>query len=221
MQVVFLFLLFAVATLAGTRGWDLSVFQGDVSESSFKCLYNQGYRFGIIQSQRSNGLKNPYAPNVYRRAHAAGFKFLDFYIFPHKGTDGRVQARNQVKWLLSEGVLTKNMLWIDIEAKNLFHPTHQQNIQMVKDMISEIDLHYKGCGRSSCVGIYASKVQWDAIMGSSCTSFAKYDLWWPHYDNRPTFDGFNAFGGWHMPQIKQFTGTTNICSTQIDNNYYP
>ncbi|KAL0222774.1 hypothetical protein P9112_002164 [Eukaryota sp. TZLM1-RC] len=214
----FLFALLVAVALA-TRGWDLSHFQGAVSESSLKCLKDNGYVFGIILSQKSSGGKNTYAPGVYRRAKKVGIKNVDFYIFPHVKEDAAVQARRQVQWLKSEGVLTNNMLWIDIEAKQLFLPTPAQNVAFLKKMIAEIDRLYKGCGKSTCVGIYANKYQWTNIMGNN-SEFSKYALWYPHYDNNPSFSDWVPFAGWRYPAIKQYKGTTDICGTQIDKNFY-
>lgn len=49
------------------RGFDLSVFQGGVSQSAYDCLHKSGFQFGIIQAQESNGNFNPYAINDYKR----------------------------------------------------------------------------------------------------------------------------------------------------------
>ncbi|KAL0217071.1 hypothetical protein RCL1_007554 [Eukaryota sp. TZLM3-RCL] len=218
MKTYALVLLLIAAALA-TKGFDLSYFQGDVPQSAFTCLANSGFSFGIIQSQRSTGLANPYAPNVYRRAKKAGIANVDFYLFPSVKEDGATQARRNVQWLMSEGVLTNNMIWIDIEEKRLFHPTAAQNVQFLKDIIAEIDRLYKGCGKSSCVGIYANKNQWTQICGTN-TEFSKYPLWYPHYDGIPSFSDWVAFGGWRYPAIKQYKGTTDMCGTQIDLNFY-
>ena len=52
------------------------------------------------------------------------------------------------------------------------------------------------------------------------SQFSKYQLWYAHYDNNPSFSDFKSFGGWTKPNIKQYAGTTNICSTSIDKDYY-
>lgn len=43
-------------------GFDLSYFQGDVSESVFSCLLNDGYDFGIIEATAGSEYElNPYS----------------------------------------------------------------------------------------------------------------------------------------------------------------
>ena len=52
------------------------------------------------------------------------------------------------------------------------------------------------------------------------TGASSYQLWYPHWDNMPSFSDFKPFGGWTKPVMKQFNGTGNgICSTNIDINY--
>ncbi|KAL0204877.1 hypothetical protein P9112_000184 [Eukaryota sp. TZLM1-RC] len=203
----------------GYKAFDHSFYQGDVQKSSYECLRREGYSYGVIQAQRHLGL-NPYFPDNFRRARAAGLP-IDIYMFPDKRQDGTIQARTLVEWLKSENVLTNQTIFVDIEDTNRFLPTVEENVRFVHDIVNELNRLHKGCGRSSCVGIYASKVQWDNIMTGN-TDFKDYPLWYPHYDMNPSFDDFVSFGGWNkdMVVMKQFKGTTNACKTQIDLNYY-
>jgi hypothetical protein len=70
------------------------------------------------------------------------------------------------------------------------------------------------------LGIYTSASQWNPIMGGS-TKFSYLPLWYAHYDNNPSFSDFVAFGGWTKPNIKQYKGTTSVCSASVDYNWYP
>jgi GH25 family lysozyme M1 (1,4-beta-N-acetylmuramidase) len=72
---------------------------------------------------------------------------------------------------------------------------------------------------SSAAGIYTSNSQWSPITGGS-TQLSKYPLWYPHYDNNPSFSDFVPFGGWSKPAIKQYAGTTSFCGASVDLNYY-
>jgi hypothetical protein len=71
-----------------------------------------------------------------------------------------------------------------------------------------------------CLGIYTGNSQWSPIMGGS-TQFSKLPLWYAHYDNNPSFSDFKAFGGWTKPNIKQYVGTTTLCSASVDKSWYP
>ena len=73
------------------------------------------------------------------------------------------------------------------------------------------------------VGIYASNYMWNSIMGGAtkCTKFVDLPLWYAHYDGNPSFTDFKPFGGWISPTIKQYKGTTSMCSASVDLNYHP
>lgn len=68
-------------------------------------------------------------------------------------------------------------------------------------------------------GIYTSHSQWTPITDDS-HEFASSTLWYPHYDNNPSFSDFVSFGGWTHPSIKQFIGTTSLCGVGVDKNFY-
>jgi hypothetical protein len=72
------------------------------------------------------------------------------------------------------------------------------------------------------VAIYASRYMWAKIFGSvdNCAKFSSYYLlWYPHYDSRQAFTDFITFAGWKFPQVKQYKGTTEMCSASVDLNY--
>ena len=121
--------------------------------------------------------------------------------------------------LLNDGVLTTNMIWMDIEGSEYWSSSCSDNQNWLAEAISTIEGMYKGCGLSSCVGIYASESQWSPIMCNT-SQFSNHALWYAHYDNNPSFSDFTPFGGWSEPNCKQYAGTTNICGTQIDKDYY-
>ena len=68
-------------------------------------------------------------------------------------------------------------------------------------------------------GIYSSNSQWSPIMGNTA-QFSNLPLWYPHYDNNPSFNDWYSFGGWSRPNIKQYAGDVGFCSAGVDLNYY-
>ncbi|CAL6020115.1 Glycosyl_hydrolase family 25 protein [Hexamita inflata] len=102
-------MLSIVLTLA-TRGFDVSYYQGAVSQDTFNCLYNNGYRFAIIQAQIGSTF-NENAISDYWRAKQAGIEYVDFYIFPTTAKDARGQVRDTVNRLISEGVMAGMVCW--------------------------------------------------------------------------------------------------------------
>jgi hypothetical protein len=107
------------------------------------------------------------------------------------------------------------MLWIDVEGASYWSTTTSNNVNFIQGMVNE------GVKRGISIGIYSSASQWSPICGTS-TAFAQYPLWYPHYESpaNPSFSDFKSFGGWTKPAIKQYVGTTSICSASIDKNFY-
>ncbi len=54
-RVAAVLLCLCVSAALATTGFDLSYFQGDVSQSSFNCLKSDGYVFGIIEATAGTG----------------------------------------------------------------------------------------------------------------------------------------------------------------------
>ena len=74
------------------------------------------------------------------------------------------------------------------------------------------------------VGVYASHYMWGSIFSSyaACPQSAVgTPLWYAHYDYKPTFEDFVAFGGWSSPDIKQYQGTSTLCGASVDRNWRP
>lgn len=113
------------------------------------------------------------------------------------------------------------MIWIDIEDNpsggcswNSF--SFESNCDYTVQLANAL----KSKGKK--VGIYASAHFWNIIMGSqfACPQLAIYPLWYPHYDNKDDYSDFAPFGGWKTPAIKQYHGTTYVCDTGVDLNFY-
>ena len=62
-----------------TKGVDVSTY---VSESNCACLKRSGYDFLIVRAYRSTGEPDPNAPGTIANCKAAGFQYLDVYLFP-------------------------------------------------------------------------------------------------------------------------------------------
>ena len=54
-----------------------------------------------------------------------------------------------------------------------------------------------------------------------CFVLASHQFYrYPHYDNDPSFNDFNPFGGWKEPALKQYSADRSICGAGVDLNYY-
>jgi len=119
---------------------------------------------------------------------------------------------------------TYGMVWLDIEDNPSEGCSWQDysgdsNCDYVAELANAVQAN------GGVVGIYSSQYEWEEVMGSAytCTGLAGYPLWYAHYDGWASFDDFSevSFGGWSTPSIKQYYGDDYICSTDVDDNYYP
>lgn len=225
----FIVLLSFIAAAFATYGLDISQ---ATSKSSFECLKSNGYNFAIVRVYQSNGKCDVNGPSSINNAWNGGMAHVDGYIFPcYSCGNPAKQIDDTINYLSShavtvmkEGELAESynstsvgakvgMLWLDIEGTQYWSGSTTNNVNFLSSMVSE------GKARGVSLGIYSSASQWNPIMGGS-TKFSSLPLWYAHYDGNPSFSDFSAFGGWSKPAIKQYKGTTSICSTSIDKNYY-
>jgi len=206
-----LILLVSYFALAfGTKGVDLSTL---VSEADFACLKSNGYTFAVMRCYRSTGSVDPNCAGSIKNAWAAGLAHVDAYIFPcFKCGNPAGQVSATVNYLKSNDVKF-GMIWFDIEGTQ-YWGAQADNRAFFEGLVKEA----KALGVN--FGVYTSASQWNPIMGSY-TGGAAYNLWYAHYDGVASFSDFAAFGGWTKPNIKQYEGTTALCSAGVDLNWYP
>jgi len=185
-----------------------------VSQSAWTCLKNNGNQFGIVRIYRSFGSADPNAATTIKNARSAGIKYVDGYIFPCKKCGNpKGQVQKAVQNLKSNGAVI-GQIWIDVEGTQYWSSSKSDNVNFIRDMVDE------GRAQGYVVGIYTSASQWTPITGGS-TAFSNLQLWYAHYDNKPNFSDFKAFGGWSKPTIKQYQGDVTSCGVGVDKNWYP
>jgi len=184
-----------------------------VSQTQFTCLKNSGYSLAVVRAYRSNGSPDTNAPATLKAAKAAGLT-TDVYMFPcpRCTTTAAQQVNAAVSALKIAGTTFYNNFWFDIEGSQYWKDS-SYNVQWLTSAVAVANaLGLK-------VGIYSSASQWSVIMGPSA-AFAKYPLWYAHYDDAATFGDFKPFGGWTFPTMKQFTGDTTRCDISVDINFF-
>ena len=211
-------LLALIAVALATYGIDVSHFEGDISVSQFQCTYDNGYTFLIIQAQNSNGSISDSLITQYWNARSAGYKYIDFYLFPDADKDPEDQVTRTIEYLKSNGLQGDAMLWIDVEDPDLFLSSCSANVTFLHRVFDTAERLWTGCGHKNCVGMYTSESQWTPIACGD-TSFSHYPLWWPRYDGKANEHGWSPFGGWNTFQIKQYEGDAPACGTTIDKDY--
>ncbi|KAI9250945.1 glycoside hydrolase superfamily [Phascolomyces articulosus] len=215
--------LFSNTGVQAATGVDVSTL---ISEKTWACAKDYGYEHAIVRGyieawgQNPGGALDKNLVQNYKNAIAAGYETVDIYIFPCTGRDTCKSATQQIQDVLDvidENSMKIGTLWLDVEVD-----PQADNWPTASGARSTLQAYKKALDNSGEKwGIYANKVQWTSITGSSTWELdSSVPLWYPHYDNERTFDDFEAFGGWTKPTIKQYAGTSNFCSAGWDKNYY-
>eukprot|EP01032_Pedospumella_encystans_P018681 gene18681-21259_t len=210
MFTVLSFFLALVASAIAYHGVDVSQ---STSSSSFSCMKGDGYSFAIVRVYQSNGVVDANGPTTINNAWAGGMSYVDGYIFPCYSCGNPAKQMDDTVNNLANHNTKYGMLWLDVEGTQYWSSSASNNVNFLQGMVDE------GKKRGISLGIYSSASQWNPIMGGS-TQFSSLPLWYPHYDNNPSFSDFSSFGGWSKPSIKQYIGTTSFCSASVDKNYY-
>ncbi|TNV75753.1 hypothetical protein FGO68_gene6955 [Halteria grandinella] len=205
------------ATVAlAMRGVDYSTLQ---SVETHQCWKNTGLHFAIPRAYKSFGAFDTNGPRNVANARAAGFEYVDIYMFPCRGKDAASQVADLVNQM---GNSNYGQIWLDIETNestgcSWAGHSGDSNCAYVNELISAIKSHGK------VPGVYSSYYMWESIMGHplNCGGHNGIPLWYAHYDNSQSFSDFHSFGGWSKPNIKQYAGTTTLCGGGVDFSWYP
>jgi len=191
----------------------------DVSEltstSAFNCLAGKGISNAIVRAYRSSGSVDPHAAATMANARSAGMR-VSIYIFPCPkcGTSGSQQINDAVQNLVRQGQ-SFDIIWLDVEGGSTYWSTNPaSNVAFFNSMVQGAQ------SLGLTVGVYASKNSWTPIMGSS-TVGSSFPLWYPHYDNNPSFSDFKPFNGWTRPYMKQYEGDGTLCGVGVDLSWQP
>lgn len=186
--------------------------------STFECIKKDGYTFAIARGYCSYGGVDHNAVQSLTNAKNAGLA-THMYMFPCRGKSATAQVDEMVKAIPASLYGT---VWIDVEtnpSSGCSWSGHDanSNCEFLTEIVNRVKSHNKP------VGIYASAVMWQSIFGSktACHGVSSNELWYAHYDAKPSFADFSEFGGWTKPYMKQFQGTSTLCGAGVDKNYHP
>ena len=189
-----------------TLGVDFST---ALSVSTLQCLHNQGYTFAIPRGYCSYGAIDPNVNSNIANAKAAGFAYVDAYIFPCVSCGN---AAGQIDTFVNS-VHGYGMAWYDVEIYK-WSSSQEANREFI--LAGTNQLKAKGVKP----GIYTSLYNWETICGKTWSGVSSLALWYAHYDNNPSFSDFSSYGGWSKPSIKQYAGDKTVCGAGVDLNFY-
>jgi hypothetical protein len=198
----------------GNEGLD---FATAISSSTMSCMASS-YSFVIPRGYRSSGSVDSNACSNIKTAKAAGIKKADSYMFPCPtcSKSATTQVGEMVNNLNSNCKREwSGRVWLDIEGSQYWKGSSSANKAFYEELVG-------ACKKKATCGVYSSASQWSALFGSSSYSYGSdLPLWYAHYDNKPSFSDYSAFGGWSKPFAKQYAGDVTACSTDVDKNYAP
>ncbi|KAH3768092.1 glycoside hydrolase family 25 protein [Pelomyxa schiedti] len=228
LRTVLLWAVVAISAMSGvaraTNGVDVST---TITPDAASCMVSSSKSYAIARCWKSSGSFDSACVESSTSSWNAGMKHFDVYFFPCYGgnhpsctsSTASTQMQQAIGNLTSNGV-EYGMLWLDVEEPNgvlgqYWSTSLTENQQFFTSLVGAAK------GQGVTIGVYTNKNMWTLIMGSSYTGGAGYGLWYAHYDDNPSFSDFVAFGGWTSPSIKQYQGTTTLCNTGVDLDWYP
>lgn len=109
-------------------------------------------------------------------------------------------------------------LWIDLEDTEAAFARlpREERVRLVRDAVARARAL---AGPDLRLGIYSAYWWWEAYLGRDTRVAADLPLWVALYDGRRDLR-WTPFGGWRVPVMKQYTGTTSLCGHSVDLNYY-
>lgn len=187
-----------------------------LTSSEASCMVGQGIRFISMRGFRSSGTVDTNVCSTLNAAKAAGISDVNVYLFPCPtcSSSAASQMSTMVSYLLATCPSSfSGKVWLDIEGSQYWSTSYTTNKSWYQSLVDS-------CATSGVTcGIYSSYYQWESIFGSTSYSYgSNLPLWYAHYDNVENFSDFTAFGGWTVPAIKQYAGTTSYCSASVDMN---
>ena len=111
---------------------------------------------------------------------------------------------------LRDEQLRIDMLWLDVTGQwNNSTTNHIQFIDELIEQVKSMDMKF---------GIYTTRSRWMSLTNDAMRFSINAPLWYAHYDNRRSFDDYQAFGGWKQPAMKQFIRDVKECGVVFDRN---
>lgn len=135
---------------------------------------------------------------------------LDVYIYLYFRTNVLKRVQTVLEQVAGFSI---RRVWLDAEDTTAAMPAFRIAAQLQLAMEAVLDAR-----RSP--GIYTARWWWPQYMDGS-TEFSGLPLWAAQWDKQETLAGFRPFGGWTMPEMKQFVGdSSEWAGVHADLNVY-
>ncbi|MFD9456691.1 GH25 family lysozyme [Streptomyces sp. NPDC059985] len=185
-----------------------------VSTSAFESLKSSGYTAAVMSCYQATAQVDRHFAATTANAWSAGMSRVDGY-----ATLGS-HSPDTVADTLAEYIKDNNVkietIWLHVEGPRTFWTGSQSDN---RDTFTKILKGFRATERS--LGIYTSASQWNPIFGEDFTVARDLPLWYADDDGVPSFNGFDRFGGWARPDMKQYSGGQRMFGVEINSNWSP
>ena len=121
--------------VSGVYGVDFST---AFSTATLSCIKSKGYTYVIPRGYRSSGSVDPNISYNIKNSWAAGFKYVDAYIFPcYSCGNGAGQVQALVSKLRNDGAKF-GMIWLDIEGTQYWSSNQANNRAVSLSLIYDV-----------------------------------------------------------------------------------
>lgn len=197
-------------------GWP----QGNISISTFECLLEHNFEYAVIECwvEKYDGTFWSECVDNIANARAAGFEYVDVYMYPERYRDPSDQATELLANLTANNVQYNNIM-IDVEGSKWDEYSQEENRNF---MLSLQDVF---TSNKQPLTVYAGS-RWNDYFGEEFTAFKDSPLVYAHYDNVPSFYDYDyaPFGGWDHAAGKQFWDGVDdeiLCDLPLDWDWSP
>lgn len=197
-------------------GWP----QGSLSQATLECLRDSHFEYAVFECWRESSGGSFWGECIdnIANAWAAGFEYVDVYMYPERYRDPTEQA-NELLANLTANAVKFGSVMLDVEGSKWNEYSHEENQEF---MLSLRAVFYQA---GILMTMYCSST-WNTYFGSDFSAFQDMPLIYAHYDNVPSFYDYDyaPFGGWAKAAGKQFWDGVNdevVCSISLDWDWSP
>jgi hypothetical protein len=195
-----------------------------VDEGTYSKALGEGFTHLVIRGYEEacsiGGQVDPNFVSNYNNAVAVGYTDIDTYWFPCTGSGNPCKSYDEQLIELGNTFFANSMnigtIWVDLEVDSscgTWDYGTDGNLEQAQAIVASL----QNAGYN--FGIYSSPGEWGNIFGSQDVVLdSSVPLWFATYDDNPTLDLSNPFGGWTSAYGKQYSDQS--ASGDFDLDYF-
>ena len=162
---------------------------------------------GITKAIVGAGYHDPAVQQI--RACADGGLAVEVYRYLFWGRPMHEQVEFALS-IIEDSRIQVGRLWLDAEDAVIWS---------VDDMLVKLIEAKRTADKYMPLGVYTRRDWWERHLANTA-DFGCLPLWYASYDGLPNFAGFQRFGGWHRPAMKQYEQNVILAGRNVDLNAY-